>query len=43
LTGSGPAEVYEGLTKEECRLLAIKKGKNDHWWAGKCAKPISKT
>jgi hypothetical protein len=39
LTGSGPAEQYEGVTKEECRLLAIQKGKNDHWWPGKCAKP----
>jgi hypothetical protein len=39
LTGSGPAEQYEGITKEECRQLAIQRGKNHHWWAGKCAAP----
>lgn len=43
LTGSGPAEQYEGLTEEQCRLLAIQKDKNDHWWAGKCAKTFDKS
>jgi hypothetical protein len=39
LTGSGPDEQREGLTREECRLLAISKGKNPHWVEGKCAEP----
>jgi hypothetical protein len=39
LTGSGPDEQHEGLTQEECRLLAIRKKKNDHWVPGKCAQP----
>jgi hypothetical protein len=39
LTGSGPDEQHEGLTREECRLLAISKGKNPSWVAGKCAEP----
>jgi hypothetical protein len=39
LTGSGPDEQYEGLTREQCRRLAISKGKNDRWVPGKCAEP----
>jgi hypothetical protein len=39
LTGSGPDEQYEGITKTECRRRAIAAGKNDHWVAGKCAEP----
>ena len=39
LSGSGPDEQHEGLTKEECRLLGIEKGKNDHWVPGLCAQP----
>jgi hypothetical protein len=39
LTGSGPDEQHEGLTQKQCRLLAIRKGKNDHWVRGKCAQP----
>jgi len=39
LTGNGPAEQHEGLTAEECRLLGIEKGKNDHWVPGRCAQP----
>jgi hypothetical protein len=39
LTGSGPDQQHEGLTREQCRLLAISRGKNPHWVAGKCAEP----
>ena len=39
LTGSGPDEQHEGLTREACRLLAIKKNKNFQWIAGLCAEP----
>jgi hypothetical protein len=39
LIGSGPDEQHEGLTREECRLLAIRKGKNPSWGPGKCAEP----
>lgn len=37
LTGSGPDEQREGLTKEQCRRLAMRKGKNYQWIAGLCA------
>ncbi|MBR1123749.1 hypothetical protein JQ628_19640 [Bradyrhizobium lablabi] len=40
LTGSGPDQQIEGVTRERCRLLAIAAGKNDHWVAGKCAEPF---
>jgi hypothetical protein len=39
LMGSGPDEQHEGLTREECRLLSIRKGKNFSWVAGLCAEP----
>lgn len=39
LIGSGPDEQHEGLTREACRLLSIKKGKNFQWVAGLCAEP----
>ena len=39
LTGSGPDEQIEGLTREECRRLAIQRGKNSHWYPGQCAEP----
>jgi hypothetical protein len=39
LRGSGPDEQHEGLTREQCRLLAISKNKNFSWVAGKCAEP----
>ncbi len=39
LRGSGPDEQHEGLTAEECRRLAIEKGKNDSWVPGRCAEP----
>lgn len=40
LTGSGPDQQIEGITREKCRLLANQAGKNDHWVAGKCAEPF---
>jgi hypothetical protein len=40
LTGSGPDQQIEGVTREKCRLLAIQAGKNDHWVAGECAEPF---
>jgi hypothetical protein len=39
LTGSGPDQQFEGITKAECRQRAIAAGKNDHWVAGLCAQP----
>lgn len=39
LTGSGPDQQIERITREECRLLAIQAGKDDHWVAGECAEP----
>lgn len=39
LTGSGPDRQIEGITKEQCRRLAIESGKNDHWVPGQCAQP----
>lgn len=39
LIGEGPDEQHEGLTREECRLLAIKEDRNFQWVAGQCAQP----
>ena len=39
LRGSGPDEQHEGLTREQCRILANSKGKNFSWVAGLCAEP----
>ena len=39
LRGSGEDEQHEGLTREACRLLAARKGKNFSWVAGLCAEP----
>lgn len=39
LVGSGPDTQIEGITKEQCRRLAIESGKNDRWVPGKCAQP----
>ncbi len=42
LTGSGPDDQFEGITRAECRRRAIAAGKNDHWVPGKCAEPNKK-
>ncbi|MEA2895088.1 MAG: hypothetical protein QOJ84_703 [Bradyrhizobium sp.] len=39
LTGSGPDQQFEGITRAECRKRGIAAGKNDHWVAGFCAEP----
>ena len=39
LIGEGPDEQHEGLTREECRLLAIREGRNFQWVPGRCAEP----
>lgn len=39
LTGSGPDIQREGLTREQCRILANSLDKNFQWVAGLCAEP----
>jgi hypothetical protein len=39
LIGEGPDEQHEGLTREECRLLAAERNRNFQWVPGRCAEP----